>query len=1090
MNVEAYGAFQTIQLFWDYDSKVYISHYEVYGSEVKDFTPDSQHFLWRGRTSSFVHEVETDKVWYYRVRALNTRGTPGDFSSQVSATTVRIVTDDILFGSIIKDHIADLAIDASKLAELSVGQDKLVDGAVITEKIADAAIEASKIADEAIVSEKIGHGTITNEKLANLAITADKLAEGTIDYINEGPMLEIQYTQAEIQETENRLFDQLNTQIGEVNISINDLFARTSGIEGTFTSITQEVDDIEGRLSTTITQLTNIDGVVSEHTTTLQQHAGLISAKAEKGEVYTRTETDGLLGNKVDYTAYNNKIASLDISIDGLNMRATNTETNINSLTGELANATSQIANLDVKANQIDLRVSLVRADLDGLEISGRNLALGTSSEFKTVTIGEYGYSGILEVPIDGEKISHDNFVTFSVYVKDIPSGEKVYLRIDWYRPDGTYSNVSSNERFDKNGRYSFASKIPNDSSYNRVKVRLMPVNWVSNYQVKYKEAQLEKGNRATAYGPAIEDTDARITSAEASITTLAGQIEFKASQTSVDSLTGRMSNAESSINLLSNEIDLKVNKNGVITGINVTTEGVRINGNKIHLTGQTLIDNGIIGAAAIANAAIGTAAIANASITNAKIKDLDAGKITTGLLAADRIGAKTISADKLATNTIVATSGVIANAAITNAMIANLAVSTAKIADAAITSAKIQSLAIGTAAIANAAITSAKIANLAVGTGQIANAAITDAKIASLSADKLTAGAIRGIDIYGAKFRSSAGTDWMEIVGGNVRLEQSNGRYMEISPTGFYGRNAGGSIRFQADQSLVTSAALGTSNSNIYLAADATNEARVVDINEIPSNGSAESYRYRPIRALGYRFGPAANGYIGTDKEVRITSLGFTQNDGSVIYRNLRASSIYGDAFITRTTNAYIGTDSELRVIDKNLDGTYQDVVASGFKGTTLSLRASASGIHFYVRPALNGEVRITGRTGIDSYRPIRASSFPTGTSLRENKEDIEVFNDDVLSVIRNANPYLYRIKGDEYKEQKQLGLMVDETPRVLHGETGDSIEMYALGTYLWRGVKQVDTKVTNIADDVERLKIENQYLKQKIKQLEDKVA
>src|SRR5690606_20889624 len=70
-NVEAVGGFQAIQLYWDYDSEVYISHYEVYGSQVKDFVPDSQHLLYRGRVSSFVHEVDTDQTWYYRVRSVN-----------------------------------------------------------------------------------------------------------------------------------------------------------------------------------------------------------------------------------------------------------------------------------------------------------------------------------------------------------------------------------------------------------------------------------------------------------------------------------------------------------------------------------------------------------------------------------------------------------------------------------------------------------------------------------------------------------------------------------------------------------------------------------------------------------------------------------------------------------------------------------------------------------------------------------------------------------------------------------------------------------------------------------------------------------
>lgn len=71
-------------------------------------------------------------------------------------------------------------------------------------------------------------------------------------------------------------------------------------------------------------------------------------------------------------------------------------------------------------------------------------------------------------------------------------------------------------------------------------------------------------------------------------------------------------------------------------------------------------------------------------------------------------------------------------------------------------------------------------------------------------------------------------------IEGGHIHLEQSNGQYLDVSPTGFYGYNSGGSVRFQADRSMVTSAALGTSNSNVYLAPDSSNEVRVVDVTSI----------------------------------------------------------------------------------------------------------------------------------------------------------------------------------------------------------------------------------------------------------------
>ncbi|HAA7669176.1 TPA_asm: hypothetical protein GG838_15485, partial [Listeria monocytogenes] len=101
--------------------------------------------------------------------------------------------------------------------------------------------------------------------------------------------------------------------------------------------------------------------------------------------------------------------------------------------------------------------------------------------------------------------------------------------------------------------------------------------------------------------------------------------------------------------------INLRVGKGDVINQINISPESILISGNKVHITGQTTIDSGVITSAMIGSAAITTAKIADAAITSAKIASLDAGKITTGTLSASRIAASSITADKLAANILTA---------------------------------------------------------------------------------------------------------------------------------------------------------------------------------------------------------------------------------------------------------------------------------------------------------------------------------------------------------------------------------------------------------------------------------------------------
>lgn len=125
--------------------------------------------------------------------------------------------------------------------------------------------------------------------------------------------------------------------------------------------------------------------------------------------------------------------------------------------------------------------------------------------------------------------------------------------------------------------------------------------------------------------------------------------------------LSDNLQNVWGSIAMMSNNINLRVTKGDVINQINISPETILIDGKRVHITGQTTIDNGIIG----------TAMIADAAITNAKISQLSADKINTGTLAAARIAAGSITSDKLT----------ISNGFIQTVMIRDAAITSAKIA-------------------------------------------------------------------------------------------------------------------------------------------------------------------------------------------------------------------------------------------------------------------------------------------------------------------------------------------------------------------------------------------------------------------------
>ncbi|WP_188859908.1 hypothetical protein, partial [Oceanobacillus indicireducens] len=257
-----------------------------------------------------------------------------------------------------------------------------------------------------------------------------------------------------------------------------------------------------------------------------------VEIDGESELIYVKEDIDGMFENTVSKTKY-------ETDQEGYVERFKDYETNIEQTWREI-NARLKSADYNADQNRLENRlaeweatadgfkqsVSRLQTDLDGLEIGGRNLVLNSKTSLTTVNIGQWGHAGMLKVPIDGIKVSHGDTVTFSVYVSDIPSGESVYARLDWYRADGTYGNVTnSSGRRTTDGIIKITAKVPDDSSYVEVRGRIMPVGWTSVYPIKYMHDQLEKGNKATDWSPAPED---QITYTETRIEQLADKIALE----------------------------------------------------------------------------------------------------------------------------------------------------------------------------------------------------------------------------------------------------------------------------------------------------------------------------------------------------------------------------------------------------------------------------------------------------------------------------------------------------------------------------------------------------------------------------------
>lgn len=310
------------------------------------------------------------------------------------------------------------------------------------------------------------------------------------------------------------------------------------------------------------------------------------------------------------------------------------------------------------------------------------------------------------------------------------------------------------------------------------------------------------------------------------------------------------------------------------------------------------------------------------------------------------------------------------------------------------------------------------------------------------------------------------------------------NGGHLQLAVNGLKMVDNNGRERFSIDSLFVKSSALGTSNYNVYLGAKPDGEARVVDGSKLPGNGLIDGYDYLPVRASGY-YGnflninpqtPGKNIYIRplSEGELRVTLSEQITN-----YQNIRADGLYGnhvtvnnlqgdsDNLFMRPTN-----DGEVRVVKSGGTSDYRAVRASGYYGSFIDRGTENEGVHLYVRPGGDpGELRVTVRGTTSTYQPVRAKEFITDTSVRANKKNIEVYDKKVEGIFRNMNVYEYNRLTDDKNTKKQLGAMIDELPSETHSSAGDSFGLYALISFVTKGVKEQIERSDSFEKRIERL-------------------
>lgn len=341
------------------------------------------------------------------------------------------------------------------------------------------------------------------------------------------------------------------------------------------------------------------------------------------------------------------------------------------------------------KAQNAQNTANSANSKIDGLQIGGRNLQPGTEKWDSRVWQDKSGVMVVDNVAqMSGQAFPMCSFIPVEIGKKYTVSFD---IKGDVERETEPAYGLALLGFFDSSGnriiyiwipgtftkewkRINYTFTVPNDRKIVSFGFGLRNSDSVNS--VYFRHLKLEKGNKATDWTPAPEDTDIKIESyveseikkEEDSIKLWAGQTytakkdfnalagrtgtletwkneasqkitkdgiiatvgSYYAKESDFQSATTRLANAESRITQLNDSIELKVEKSGIISAINQTAEKVTISASKVNLSGYVSILN----------------------LKTAGKTVIDGSNITTGTVSADRIDAKSLFAKQLdATN-------------------------------------------------------------------------------------------------------------------------------------------------------------------------------------------------------------------------------------------------------------------------------------------------------------------------------------------------------------------------------------------------------------------------------------------------------
>ena len=343
-NFEASGGFQTVILSWDYEGSSYIKHYEIFASEVPGFIASPETLVFRGKTSGYNFEGETGKQYYFRIRAVNYHGNASPLSNEVSASTVRILTEELMFNPATREMLTELELEANRLADLAKENAIQYTEEELAKKKAELESEIAAKADATWVN-------------GQLQSKADKNTT---------------YTKTEVDNAVNSRVSKIEYQTDQQGV-ITRFESAESRINQTETEIQSKVSRLE---------YDSLQNRVGSTESTIQQQATQIALRVEKNNVIS----------EINQTAETITINAGRLNFGNGALEVVNGNVLIRSLavgTAAIANAaitSLKLANLAVATGHIQ-DGSITNAKIGNLAVDNAKIADGTITNAKIANL-------------------------------------------------------------------------------------------------------------------------------------------------------------------------------------------------------------------------------------------------------------------------------------------------------------------------------------------------------------------------------------------------------------------------------------------------------------------------------------------------------------------------------------------------------------------------------------------------------------------------------------------------------------------------------------------------------------------------------